>query len=122
MKTLLILSSLLLTFGLSAQTISVTSSNKFITSGTACGKQYRAVFNYTKTVSQGWGWKTNSYPLTVSTTNYVQLAYLGKYGDTGTNCGGTMTIPPVSPAYRFSVYVATTNSPTQTITLTGFNP
>ena len=95
----------------------------------ACPGSYVGYVNYTKTISQGWGWTpvSGTTVLTASDgggrTDTI-VTYLGKYGDTG--CGQTtVTIPypAYSPAYRFTIFfpsnVPTTNYP---IVLNGFNP
>jgi len=99
------------------------------TQGT-CPGSYAGYVNYTKTVSQGWGWS----PATNSTTIFTasdgsgrtdtKVVYQGRSFDSG--CGQTsVTIPnpPISSSYRFSIYfpnnVPTTNYP---IVLIGFNP
>ena len=94
-----------------------------------CPGSFVGYVNYTKTISQGWGWTpiSGATVLTASDgggrTDTI-IAYMGKYGDTGCN-PTTVTIPypPPSPAYRFTIYfqnsVPTTNYP---IVLTGFNP
>jgi hypothetical protein len=96
------------------------------TQGT-CPGNYAGYVNYTKTISQGWGWAPTGTVHTASNgggrTGTI-VVYLGKYGDTGCN-QTTVTIPnpPPSPSYRFAIYfpnnVPTTNYP---IVLTGFNP
>lgn len=99
------------------------------TQGT-CPGSYAGYVNYTKTISQGWGWA----PATNTTTTFTasdgggrtdtKIAYGGKFGDTGCN-QTTVTIPnpPFSPKYRFTIYfpnnVPTTNYP---IILSGFDP
>jgi hypothetical protein len=98
------------------------------TIGTCPGK-FIGYVNYTKTISQGWGWapSTNTTIFTASDgggRTDTKIGYTGKYGDTG--CNQTMVTipnPPPSPSYRFTIYfpknVPTTNYP---IDLTGFNP
>lgn len=95
-----------------------------------CPGSYAGYINYTKTISQGWGWAPSTNTTTVFTAadgggrTDTKIIYLGKYGDTG--CDETpVTIPnpPPSPRYRFTIFfpnnVPTTNYP---IILTGFNP
>ncbi|MGB8369310.1 MAG: immunoglobulin domain-containing protein [Limisphaerales bacterium] len=94
-----------------------------------CPGNYAGYVNYTKTISQGWGWTPAANTTTFTAANGggvtgTSVTYLGEYGDTG--CGRTtVTIPnpPPSPAYRFTIFfpktVPTTNYP---IVLTGFNP
>jgi len=103
-----------------------------VSSGTkgTCPGTYAGYINYTKTISQGWGWAPAINSTTVFTAadgggrTDTKIMYGGLYGDTG--CGQiTVTIPnpPFSPVYRFTIYfpnnVPTTNYP---IILTGFNP
>jgi hypothetical protein len=97
------------------------------TKGT-CPGSYAGYVNYTKTISQGWGWA----PSTNSTTVFIaadgggrtdtKIAFGGKFGDTGCNQTAVpVPNPPFSPCYRFTIYfpnnVPTTNYP---IILTGF--
>jgi hypothetical protein len=95
--------------------------------GTCPGK-YAGYINFTKTISQGWGWtpSTNTTVFTASDGSGrtdTKISYLGMYGDTGCN-QTTVTIPnpPFSPSYRFTIFfpnsVPTTNYP---IALSGFN-
>ncbi len=97
------------------------------TQGT-CPGNYAGYVNYTKTISQGWGWvpSTNTIVFTAadgSGRTDTKIMYGGKYGDTGCN-QTTVTIPnpPYSPSYRFTIFfptnVPTTNYP---ISLTGLN-
>jgi hypothetical protein len=94
-----------------------------------CPGSFVGYVNYSKTISQGWGWTpaTNATVLTASDgggRTDTKIGYVGKYGDTGCD-QTTVTIPypPYSPAYRFTIYfpnnLPTTNYP---IVLTGFNP
>lgn len=96
------------------------------TQGT-CPGNYAGYVNYTKTISQGWGWAPSGTVHTASDgggRTDTKISYFGKYGDTGCN-QTTVTIPnpPPSPSYRFTIFfpnhVPTTNYP---IVLTGFNP
>jgi hypothetical protein len=94
-----------------------------------CPGNYGGYVNYTKTISQGWGWTPATNTTTFKAANGggvtgTSVSYFGEYGDSG--CGQTtVTIPnpPPSPAYRFTIFfpktVPTTNYP---IVLTGFNP
>jgi hypothetical protein len=89
-----------------------------------CGKRYVGYIAFKKPVGSGlWGYKTNSYPLTSTCSNGNYMVYLGKKGDTGTNCNGQLTIPQpaFSDYYRFSVYF-TNKVSLCTITNTGFLP
>lgn len=97
------------------------------TSG-SCPGAYAGYVNYTKTVSQGWGWapSTNTTVHTASDLNRTdtKVVYLGKYGDNG--CAQTtVTVPhpTASPKYRFTIYFPN-NVPTNSyaITLNGFDP
>ena len=93
----------------------------------SCPGPYAGYVNYTKTVSQGWGWVPTGTVHTASDGSGrtdTKIVYLGKRTDNG--CDQTSVIipnPPVSTAYRFTIYfpnnVPTTNYP---IVLTGFNP
>lgn len=94
-----------------------------------CPGAYVGCVTYTKTVSQGWGWKpdTNTTVHTASDgggRTDTKVEYAGKSGDH--DCAQTsVTIPSPtsSTAYRFTIYfpnnVPTTNYP---IILSGFNP
>ena len=93
----------------------------------SCPGNYAGYVNYTKTISQGWGWVPTSTVHMASNgggRTDTKISYLGIYGDTGCN-QTTVTIPnpPPSPKYRFTIFfqnnVPTTNYP---IVLTGFNP
>ena len=94
-----------------------------------CPGSYAGYVNFTKTISQGWGWAPATNTTTIFTASDgsgrkdTVVTYLGEYGDTG--CNQTIvTIPnlPPSPVYRFTIFfpknVPTTNYP---IVLTGFN-
>ena len=92
-----------------------------------CPGSFAGYLNFTKTISQGWGWVPSGTVHTAtdgSGRTDTKIGYVGKYGDTGCN-QTTVTIPnpPYSPSYRFTIYfpnnVPTTNYP---IVLTGFNP
>jgi hypothetical protein len=92
-----------------------------------CPGNYAGYINYTKTISQGWGWTPAGTVHTAADgggRTDTKIMYGGEYGDTGCN-KTTVTIPnpPPSPVYRFTIYfpnhVPTTNYP---IVLTGFNP
>jgi hypothetical protein len=94
-----------------------------------CPGSYAGYVNYTKTISQGWGWTLISGATVLTASDGggrtdTRIMYMGEYGDTG--CGQTtVTIPypAYSPVYRFTMFfpnnVPTTNYP---IVLTGFNP
>jgi hypothetical protein len=95
-----------------------------------CPGRYAGYVNYTKTVSQGWGWAPSTNTTTIFTASDgsgrtdTKITYMGRSFDSGCN-QTTVTIPnpPFSPSYRFTIYfpnnVPTTNYP---IILTGFNP
>jgi hypothetical protein len=96
----------------------------------SCPGPYAGYVNYTKTVSQGWGWApiAGATVLTASDGSGrtdTKIQYVGNYGDNGCN-QTTVTIPypPMSTKYRFTIFF-TNNVPTTNaypITLTGFNP
>jgi hypothetical protein len=98
------------------------------TQGT-CPGRYAGYINYTKTVSQGWGWvpSTNTTTFTASDgggRTDTTVTYMGRSFDGGCNqTSVTIPNPPYSPSYRFTIYfpnnVPTTNYP---IVLSGFNP
>jgi hypothetical protein len=94
-----------------------------------CPGPYVGYVNYTKSITNGWGWApdtTNNTIFTASDTNRTdtKIEYVGAYGDNGCN-QTTVTVPnpPISPVYRFAIYF-TNNVPTNAyaITLDGFNP
>jgi len=94
--------------------------------GGGCPGQYAGYVNFTKTVSQGWGWAPTGAGHTATDTNRVdtKVQYVGAYGDVG--CAQTtvnIPDPTFSPRYRFTIFF-TNNVPTNSyaITLTGFNP
>jgi hypothetical protein len=94
-----------------------------------CPGSYAGYVNYTKTISQGWGWTPVSGATTLTASDGggrtdTIIMYMGKYGDTGCNqTSVTIPYPPPSPSYRFTIFfpsnVPTTNYP---IVLNGFNP
>jgi len=94
-----------------------------------CPGPYAGYVNYTKTISQGWGWApiSGARVLTATDTNrtVTKVEYVGGYGDSGcAQTTVTIPYPPFSPVYRFTIYF-TNNVPTSTnypIVLTGFNP
>lgn len=98
-------------------------------SGTCPGK-YAGYVNYTKSVTNGWGWAPDtsngntSFTATDTNRTNTKILYGGAYGDGGCN-QTTVTVPnpPISPVYRFSIYF-TNNVPTNAygITLSGFKP
>jgi len=92
-----------------------------------CPGSFVGYVNYTKTISQGWGWvpSTNTTVFTAADGSGrldTKIGYTGKFGDTGCD-QTTVTIPnpPFSPSYRFTIYfpnnVPATNYP---IVLSGF--
>jgi hypothetical protein len=94
----------------------------------SCPGAYIGYVNYTKTVSQGWGWSPSSVtPHTAadgSGRTDTKVEYVGKKGDNG--CDQTIvTLPnsPFSSAYRFTIYF-TNNVPSgpYPLSLNGFNP
>jgi hypothetical protein len=99
-------------------------------SGNGCPGKYAGYVNYTKPMSQGWGWAplTNTTVYTMSDPNRgdTKVQYGGMYGDSG--CAPTsVTVPnpTMSPTYRFCVYFPVgVQVPTNAypIVLTGFNP
>ncbi len=93
----------------------------------SCPGNYAGYVNYTKTISQGWGWAPVGTVHTAadgSGRTDTKIVYGGLSYDSGCNqtCV-TIPHPPISAKYRFSIYfpnnVPTTNYP---IVLTGFNP
>ena len=93
-----------------------------------CPGPYAGYVNYTKSVSQGWGWApTAGVTLhTAADLNRLdtKVQYGGKNGDSGCNQTiVTVPSPTYSPKYRFTIYF-TNNVPTNSypITLTGFDP
>lgn len=99
--------------------------------GGSCPGKYSGYVNYTKTISQGWGWSpsTGTTVFTATDTNATntKIEYLGDYGDNGCSQTTSITIPypAMSPVYRFTIFFPPgTQVPTNAypITLTGFNP
>jgi hypothetical protein len=95
-----------------------------------CPGHYIGYVNYTKAVTNGWGWApdtTNGNTIfTVTDTNRTntKIEYVGAYGDNGCNqTTVTVSNPPGSPVYDFTIYF-TNNVPTNAyaITLSGFKP
>lgn len=93
-----------------------------------CPGSYAGYVNYTRPVSQGWGWapSTNTTVHTASDNNRTdtKVQFGGKYGDVGCNqTSVTVPHPTYSPKYRFTIYFPN-NVPTNAypITLTGFDP
>jgi len=93
----------------------------------ACPGSYAGYINYTKTISQGWGWAPAGTVHTAADgggrTN-TKIVYVGISYDSGCHqTSVTIPHPPISVKYRFSIYfpnnVPTTNYP---IVLTGFDP
>ena len=94
-----------------------------------CPGAYAGYVNYTKTISQGWGWApdtntTSTFTATDTNRTNTKIEYVGKYGDVGCN-NTTVTVPspPISTVYRFTIFF-TNNVPTNaySITLDGFKP
>jgi len=97
------------------------------TSG-SCPGTYAGYVNYTKTVSQGWGWAPSSgvtvHTATDTNRTDTKVYYTGKYGDTGcAQTSVTVPHPTTSPKYRFTVYFPD-NVPTNSygLSLDGFDP
>jgi hypothetical protein len=96
----------------------------------SCPGPYAGYVNYTKTVSNGWGWAPDT---TNGNTSFIasdtnrrdtKIQYFGKYGDSGCDQSGVaVPSPSMSPVYRFTIYF-TNNVPTNAyaITLDGFKP
>ena len=95
-----------------------------------CPGLYSGYVNFTKTISQGWGWgpTTNTLVLTATDNNRTdtKIQYVGKYGDIGCNQTSlNIPLPAMSPKYRFTIFFPRgVQVPTNTyaITLTGFDP
>ena len=106
-----------------AQTNVITSTNWTGTSATIiCGKRYVGYINFYKTAANGWGYKTNSFPYSFTATNGNFVSYLGKFGDTGTNCNGTVHPPfNASAVYRFAIYFTNVQTKASGV-LVGLNP
>jgi hypothetical protein len=94
-----------------------------------CPGPYVGYVNYTKTVSQGWGWAPTAGAKVLTAADGsgrtdTKIEYYGAYGDGGcAQTTVTIPYPPYSPVYRFTIYF-TNNVPTSTnypIVLTGFN-
>jgi hypothetical protein len=123
-----IASILLFTLCASAQTnLIYPNPTNVLTGGLRCGVATTYV-NYTKAVTNGWGWKTNSFvslKVFATKTNYP-VAYGGKNGDTGCGIGSvTIPVPAASQFYRFTQGFPNGQSKTGTnapMTIVGFNP
>ncbi|HEX4264028.1 MAG TPA: immunoglobulin domain-containing protein [Verrucomicrobiae bacterium] len=97
--------------------------------GTGCPGAYSGYVNFTKPMSEGWGFApdtSNSHTATDSNRSDTKVQFNGYYGD-GNCAQTTVTVgnPPPSPAYRFTIFFprgsqVPTNS--YAITLVGFNP
>ena len=93
----------------------------------SCPGPYAGYVNYTKTVSQGWGWVPTGTVHTASDGSGrtdTKIEYVGRTGDE--ECDQTSVSipnPTFSTKYRFTIYFPN-NVPTgpYPITLTGFNP
>jgi hypothetical protein len=95
----------------------------------SCPGAYAGYVNYTKTVSQGWGWApstgTTTHTASDGTTRTdTKVQYLGKTGDKG--CAlKSVTAPDPAPSakYRFTIYFPN-NVPTNSypLVLSGFDP
>jgi hypothetical protein len=94
-----------------------------------CPGPYAGYVNFTKTVSQGWGWAPTTNTVHTATDGNrtdTKIVYGGKNGDPGCN-QTSVTIPDPAPStkYRFTIYfpvgsAVPTNS--YSITLSGFDP
>jgi hypothetical protein len=113
MKTLIVTLSLIALVATGADFViypqGVATNSCIVNSG--CPGSYCGHATYSKTISQGWGWKPDTNNGTVFTATYtnnlnVKVQYIGKEKlDPG--CGvGTVQItnPPQSTVYRFTVY------------------
>jgi hypothetical protein len=93
-----------------------------------CPGAYAGYVNFTKAITNGWGWAPSSTNTTlfIATDNNradTKIQYVGKYGDIGCNATSvTVPYPAPSPKYRFTIFF-TSNAPTNAyaITLTGFD-
>ena len=94
-----------------------------------CPGRYAGYINFTKTISQGWGWAPSTNSTTVFTAadgggrTDTKIVYAGISYDSGCDqTSVTIPNPPFSPKYRFTIYfpnhVPTTNYP---IVLSGFD-
>jgi hypothetical protein len=97
--------------------------------GTGCPGPFSGYVNFTKPMSQGWGFApdtSNLHTATDENRSDTKVQYNGYYGDG--NCAQTTVTtanPPPSPTYRFTIFFPRgTAVPTNSyaITLTGFNP
>ena len=104
----------------------VTSSGN---QGNNCPGSYVGFVNYTKKISQGWGWapsaNTSIHVASDTTRTDTKISYFGMYADVG--CDQTavgVPHPTISPAYRFTIYFPNNMPSTNAypITLTGFAP
>jgi len=95
----------------------------------SCPGPYTSYVNFTKSVSQGWGWKPSTNTTIHIAANGgdrpdVKVEFVGKRLDSGCSPESVLVPDPAySTAYRFTIYftngVPSTNYP---ITLTGFDP
>lgn len=97
--------------------------------GTCPGK-YAGYINYTKSITNGWGWAPDTgngntlFTATDTNNANTKIEYVGAYGDNGCNqTSVTVPYPAMSPVYRFTIFF-TNNVPTNAygITLDGFLP
>jgi hypothetical protein len=94
-----------------------------------CPGRYSGYVNFTKTVSDGWGWSPIANTIHTATDGNrsdTKVQYMGNYGDSGCNLTTVgIPTPAMSPVYRFTVYFpvgVTVPTNAYPITLTGFNP
>lgn len=96
--------------------------------GTCPGK-YSGYVNFTKPMSQGWGWVPSAGVQTHTATDGnrtdTKVQYVGQYGDAGCATNSVTLTTQTSPVYRFAIYFPTNSTvPTNAypITLDGFDP
>jgi hypothetical protein len=95
----------------------------------SCPGPYAGYVNYTKTISQGWGWAPSSgttiHTASDGTTRTdTKIVYLGKYLDIGcSQTSVTVPDPAPSPKYRFTIYFPSdVPANPYPIVLSGFDP
>lgn len=95
--------------------------------GSDCPGPYVGYVNFSKPVTQGWGWAptpgASVHEATDPNRTDTHIVYLGRFADTGCGATSVEVNPVISPRYRFTVFFPS-NVPTGTyaIVLTGFNP
>jgi hypothetical protein len=94
-----------------------------------CPGKYSGYVNFTKTMSQGWGWAPTAGALAHTATDNnrsdTKVYFMGQYGDPGCNTNSVAVTNLISPVYRFSIFFPTNTAvPTNAypITLDGFDP